>query len=119
VKRSSRQCAAKPNQDQLMRKLDLLEWPRISEVESIHIALVNDKDVLDQVVRRAALEFGAGRVPDLTGTVMEKARYIVDQLRPAAARTVKTLQTLITSLSRVPDRKTIVLMTDGFFVEKS
>lgn len=110
---------AKPNQAQLMRKLDLLEWPRVSEIEAIRIALVNDKDVLDQVVRRAVLEYGAGRVPDLEGTVMEKARYIVDQLRPAAARTVKTLQALINGLGRVPGRKTVVLMTDGFFVEES
>src|ERR1051326_8377643 len=51
--------------------------------------------------------------------VMEKARTIVGELRPAARRTVMTLQALASGLARVPGRKTIVLVSEGFFVEES
>lgn len=112
--------AAKPGQSQVMRKMDLVDWPRMSEVEAIRIALANDREVLDQVVRRAERDSAETRAAvDLTPAVMQKARFILDQLRPAAARTVATLQALIKGLARVSGRKTVVLLTDGFFVEES
>jgi VWFA-related protein len=101
------------------RKLDRLEWPRVSDVEAIRIALSNDQEVIAAAVRRAlADDPGASRLP-LDSVVMQKARAMVDQMRPAAARTVTTLKALITGLGRVPGRKTVVLLTDGFFVEES
>jgi VWFA-related protein len=117
---------AKFAQRQVVRKLDLLEWPRMSEVEATRIAVVNDRDVLQQVVRRAERDApgsgGGGRGaagPDYEVFVRNKASQIVSELRPAAARTVQTLLVLLNGLARIPGRKTVVFMTDGFWVEES
>ena len=117
---------AKFSQSQAFRKMDLQDWPRITEIEATRIALVNDRDILDQVVRRAAAEYGAtssgGRgagSQDFEAQVRSKASQVVSELRPAAARTIKTLLGLLNGLGRVPGRKTVVLMTDGFWVEES
>lgn len=115
---------AKFSQSQAFRKADLQDWPRITEIEATRIALVNDKGVLDQVVRRAASEAGGGSGgrgadPDYEAQVRSKAAQIVGELRPPAARTIKTLLGLLNGLGRVPGRKTVVFMTDGFWVEES
>lgn len=115
---------AKFSQSQAFRKADLQDWPRVTEIEATRIALVNDKGVLDQVVRRAAAEAGGGSGgrgadPDYEAQVRSKAAQIVGELRPPAARTIKTLLGLLNGLGRVPGRKTVVFMTDGFWVEES
>jgi VWFA-related protein len=111
-------------QSQAFRKADLQDWPRITEIEATRIAIVNDRSVLDQVVRRAGAEAGGGEggrgaVPDYEAQVRSKAAQIVGELRPPAARTIKTLLGLLNGLGRVPGRKTVVFMTDGFWVEES
>lgn len=116
--------AAKPSFASTSRRLDMRDWPRMSQVEAIRIAINNDSEVLRQVARRAEAESaqtGGGRAgpPDLTGIVMEKARYIVSQIQPAAGRTLRTLQALNTGLARVPGRKTVVFMSEGFMFDTS
>ena len=82
---------AKFAQSQAFRKMDLQDWPRITEIEATRIALVNDKAVLDQVVRRATEEAGGsggGRgagSQDYESQVRSKASQVVGELRPAAA----------------------------------
>jgi len=112
--------AAKPgNSTQTSRKLDQLEWPRVSDVEAIRIAMANDREVLAQVVRRALQDDpGAGRLP-LDAVIMQKARQMVDDMRPPAARTMSVMKALVGGLAKVPGRKTMVLLTGGFFVEES
>jgi len=115
---------AKFAQSQAFRKMSLQDWPRITEIEATRIALVNDKNVLDQVVRRATEEAGGGSggrgaSVDYEAQVRSKAAQVVSELRPAAARTIKTLLGLLNGLGRVPGRKTVVFMTDGFWVEES
>lgn len=115
---------AKFMQAQQMRKLDLQDWPRITEIEATRIALVNDRNVLAQVVDRCAREGsqssgGRGAVFDCEPLARQKASEIVSQLRPAAARTTRILLALVNGLSRVPGRKTVVLLSDGFWVEES
>jgi VWFA-related protein len=112
---------AKPSAAKTSRRLELLEWPRLnSEAEAIRIALANDREVLAQAVRRACQDD-----PQVCTKVspepmvMEKARSIVADMRPGAARTVAALQALASGLGRLPGRKTIVLMTEGFFIEES
>lgn len=108
---------AKPSAAKTSRRLELYEWPRLnSDAEAIRIALFNDREVLAQAVRRACQDDDPGMCGPM---VMEKARRVVGELRPAAKRTVMALQALSAGLARVPGRKTIVLMTEGFFVEES
>jgi VWFA-related protein len=112
---------AKPSAAKTSRRLELLEWPRLnSEAEAIRIGLSNDREVLAEAVRRACADDpSVCKKVDPEPMLMEKARMILGDLRPAARRTVITLQTLASGLARLPGRKTIVLMTEGFFVEES
>jgi len=113
--------SAKLAADATRRRRDLQDWPRMSDVEAIRIAIASDGAVLQQVVDRATREApGSGRVMvDYTPDVMQKARNVVSELRQASAQTVKTLAALLNGLARFPGRKTVVLMTDGFYVEEA
>jgi VWFA-related protein len=112
--------SAKPSSAKTSRRLELLEWPRVSEPEAIRIALVNDREALSQAVRRACQDDPSMcKGVDPEPMVMEKARMIVGALRPLAKRTVMIVQALASGLGRLPGRKTIILMTEGFFVEES
>ena len=112
---------AKPTAAKTSRRLELFEWPRLSsESEATRIALSNDREVLAQAVRRACQDDpSVCKNASPEPMVMEKARSIVGELRPAARRTVVALQALASGLGRLPGRKTIILMTEGFFVEES
>ena len=113
---------AKATAAQTTRRLDLLEWPPFKgEAEAIRIALFNDRDVLAQAVRRACPPDDpiVCKNLDPEPLIMNKARTVVGELRPPAMRTVRTLQALASGLARLPGRKTIVLITEGFFVEES
>ena len=112
--------SVKLNASATSRKRDLQDWPRMSEVEAIRIAIAFDSRVLDQVVERARREGAAGRrEPDLRPAVMEKARVVVTELQRAAALTLRTLQTVVTGLAKFPGRKTVVFLSEGFLFEQS
>jgi VWFA-related protein len=109
---------------QAFRRSDLEDWPRMSEIEAVRIVLQSDDQVLRQVTDRAKRETPEGNLPmaamaDLQGAVEMKARSVVDNMRPAAARTLGALQALLNGLGRLPGRKSVVFITDGFFVEES
>ena len=99
----------------------MYEWPRLaSEGEAVRIALSNDREALAQAVRRACQDDpDTCKKMDPEPIVMSKARETVGELRPAARRTVLTLQALASGLGRLLGRKSIILMTEGFFVEES
>jgi VWFA-related protein len=112
---------AKPNFSKASRRLELLEWPRFnSEGEAVRIASANDGAVLAQLVRRACDDDPtACKNYDPAPLIRSKAQGIVSELRPSAARTLRTLQALASGIARLPGRKTVILMTDGFFLEES
>ena len=114
--------SVKLSPDATLRMRDLQDWPRMSETEAIRIAVAFDNTVLNQVADRAAREGPQGRgagMADLTPTVMEKARVIVSGLRQAAIRALGTLTALTAGLGRIPGRKTVVLLSEGFYVEEA
>ena len=99
---------------------DLRDWPRMSEVEALRIALASDTRMLQQATDRATREAGETRGSfDAELLVREKARFVATQLQSSAAQTLKSLHALVTGLGRVPGRKTIILMTEGFMFEES
>ena len=99
--------AAKPNMAKSSRRLNLYEWPRLaSEGEAVRIALSNDREALAQAVRRACQDDpDTCKKMDPEPIVMSKARETVGELRPAARRTVLTLQALASGLGRLPGRR--------------
>lgn len=113
--------SAKPDFSKTSRRLEMMEWPRFnSEAEAVRIASANDRDVLAQVARRACNDDpGACKNYDPEPQIRSKAQTILSELRPAAARTLRSLQALASGLARLPGRKTMILMSDGFFLEES
>ncbi|MBI3493831.1 MAG: VWA domain-containing protein [Acidobacteria bacterium] len=109
---------------QALRRSDLQDWPRMSEAEATRIVLQSDERVLNQVADRAKRETPEGNLSlaqeiDYRDPVEMKARTIVDAMRPAAARTLEGFQALLNGLGRLPGRKSVAFITDGFFVEES
>lgn len=51
--------------------------------------------------------------------LQQNARYYVNQARAATSRTLRNLALVATGLAGLPGRKTVVLLTDGFFVDES
>jgi tetratricopeptide (TPR) repeat protein len=100
---------------------ELAMWPRMAQTEAIRIALFDDQRILDQVADRAARESkeGGRNPPDLRPTIMEKSRLVVSQLRQSTFATLKAMQALLNGLARVPGRKSVLFMTEGFFFEES
>lgn len=98
------------------------EWPRIdSEVDALRIS-----EGAGEVTARLAAtackedppacisEGGAGNVENL---IQNKARLYVRQARMMSARTVQNLESVARGLAKIPGRKTVVMMTEGFFVQ--
>ena len=57
---------------------------------------------------------------DLVESSLEqKARQYIAEARAATSRTLRTLTVVIGGLARIPGRKTLVLLTEGFFVDES
>ena len=100
---------------------DLREWPRMSDVEAIRIAVANDSRILQQVVDRANREYSEAprSLYDSEGIVRGKATQVARQLQATAAQTLKALYALVSGLGRVPGRKTVILMTEGFMFEEA
>jgi VWFA-related protein len=98
------------------------EWPRIpSEVDAMRIT-EGSREVTRALAARACQddptacigEGGAGNVENL---IQQKARLYVRQARMMTARTVQNLETVARGLAKMPGRKTVVLMSEGFFVQ--
>ncbi|MEO6239333.1 MAG: VWA domain-containing protein [Vicinamibacterales bacterium] len=99
-------------------------WPRIStEVEAARIA-DGAREVTDRLGIKAcqedpascASEGGLGNVENL---IQQKARLYVRQARMMTQRTLQNLETVAKGLAKIPGRKTVVFMSEGFYVEDS
>jgi VWFA-related protein len=112
--------SARPSGEQRSREIDRREWPRIaSDAEAARIA-AGDREAIALAVQRACAEDPTlCRRVDPEPQIREKARFMADQEHAAAGRTLTALRALASGLERVPGRKTIVLMTDGFFANES
>lgn len=100
------------------------EWPRIeSENDAMRIA-----DGAHEVTERLAADAcgndppecrEAGGQSEVENKIQQKANLYVRQARVLANQTLKNLETVAHNLGRLPGRKTVVFITEGFFVEES
>jgi VWFA-related protein len=101
-----------------------VEWPRInSEVEASRIA-EGAREVTDALGAKACQEDpvacrGAGGLGDVENLIQQKARNYIRQARIMTDRTIQNLEAVARGLAKIPGRKTVVFMTEGFFVEDS
>ena len=98
------------------------EWPRIpSEVDALRIT-EGSREVTRALATKACQddaaacigEGGAGHVETL---IQQKARLYIRQARMMTGRTVQNLESVARGLAKIPGRKTVVLFTEGFFVQ--
>jgi len=101
-----------------------VEWPRIdSEISAARIA-DGAREVTDELGRKAcqedpvqcASEGGLGNVENL---IQQKARLYVRQARMLTVRTLQNIESVAKGLAKIPGRKTVVFMSEGFYVEDS
>jgi VWFA-related protein len=60
-----------------------------------------------------------GGVLQVENLIQRKAKLYVRQARALTSRTIQNLQFVVNGLSRIPGRKTVMFVTEGFFVEES
>jgi VWFA-related protein len=100
------------------------EFPRIpSEVDAYRIE-GGARELVDQLGveacrQEAFLCQDSGGLNQVENLIQKKARHYVRQARVLTTTSLQNLQNVISSLSRIPGRKTIVLLSEGFFVEES
>jgi VWFA-related protein len=101
-----------------------VEWPRIpSETDAARIA-DGASEVTNSLGTKACQEDPAacvseGGLANVENQIQRKARLYVRQARMMAQQTIQNLETVARGLAKIPGRKTVVLMTEGFFVEDS
>ena len=106
------------------RMRPLSEFPRIdSEFEAARIA-AGDARVLSDAVERVCgatpvLCRDEGGPAVVTEQMDRKARLYVDEARAATGAVLRSLSAVVNGLARMPGRKTLVLLTEGFFVEET
>ena len=61
-------------------------------------------------------EGGLGNVENL---IQQKARLYVRQARMLTVRTLQNIESVAKGLAKIPGRKTVVFMSEGFYVEDS
>ena len=111
----------KPSAETRSRQLEMRDWPRFVSDYEVWRVVYEDKQVLDEVVQRACLDDPGqcSHGAPVDEQVRQKARRLVDELQTAGVATIKTLAGLVNGLTKMPGRKTIVLLSDGFFAEDS
>jgi len=100
------------------------QWPRINdEIEAAKIA-----DGAREIVERLGVKAcqddpqactGEGGLGNVENLIQQKARLYVRQARLMTDHTIQSLEKVANGLAKIPGRKTVVLMTEGFFVEES
>lgn len=102
----------------------LREFPRIdSEFEAARIG-DGDKRLLSEVTQRVcsqqpALCNSEGGPAVIEEYIDRKARNYIDETRGYTGNILRTLSSMATGLARFPGRKTLFLLTEGFFTEES
>ena len=123
--------SVKPAPENAAMTRELRQWPRFVDLYEAWRVVRNEpayepgvRRVLDQVVRRACLDQpdacsggGGGGASMIESEVQNKATQLVTQARILAKQTLDTVAGLANGLARIPGRKTVILLTEGFFVE--
>jgi len=116
--------SAKPVLDVKSRFEVFEQWPRLeSEFEALRIEAGDARHLQDAVQRNCderpdyCTEMGVRE--QIENELQWNARRYLDEARIAANRTVQTLAVVTQGLGRMEGRKTLMLLTEGFFVEDS
>ena len=99
------------------------QWPRINnEVEAMKIA-DGGREVVERLGQQACQDDpvacnGEGGLGNVENLIQQKGRLYVRQARLMTERTMQSLERVASGLAKIPGRKTVVLMTEGFYMEE-
>lgn len=126
--------AVKPTADPSSLVRELRQWPRFVDVLEAFRVVRNEpaygpggSTALEAVASRACRDQpdqcsggrgGAGAAA-VEGLVQNKATQVVEFARTTGKQTIDTVAALANGLARVPGRKTLIMLSDGFFAEDS
>lgn len=105
-------------------QMDERQWPRLSAIEAVRIAVNSDQEVLDMATQRgcaeqrSACEGLAGDEP-VRAMIQGKATQAASTVRAEASRTLSLLQQVLTGLARLQGPKNLLLMSEGFISEET
>jgi VWFA-related protein len=100
------------------------EFPRIpGEAEAVRVA-EGDRFLIEDLGNQACGEDPAacgmdGGLQQVENKLQQKARIYLGQARDATRYTLEMVQMVVNAVAPLPGRKTVVLFSDGFFVEES
>jgi VWFA-related protein len=100
------------------------EFPRIpSEVDATRVA-DGARELVNEIAKAACKEdaqscLSAGGQGAVENQIEAKSRLYVRQARMLTSQTLQNLRMVVRGLSHFPGRKTVVFMTEGFYVEES
>jgi VWFA-related protein len=97
-------------------ELTMQEWPRFLSVFEAYGVDRGDDKFIDRIVARAIAD-DPSRGEEAPTLVAAKGRTLTSAVRLSALQTLDTLKKLITNLARLPGRKTLIYLSDGFFSE--
>ena len=110
----------KPNANKSSRLRSEREWPRLSEIEAVRITFDSDRDVLDVALRRACADDPSYcRVGDPELPVRSKASALAESATAESGQTLQALRAVGNGLAKLPGRKIVLLMSEGFIAEQS
>jgi VWFA-related protein len=101
------------------RLLDERQWPRMSDVEAVRIRVNNDGELRESVIQRAMQDDPTVRRDYAESAVDIKVSDLSSSAQAQTNRTLQTLMALFNGLERIPGRKTVVLLTEGFLADES
>ena len=109
------------NRDSLL--MQFREFPQIpGEADAVRIDL-GDQRLIDSLTTRACEQnpsecSRAGGTEQVHNKIENKAKDYVRNARVQTSQTVRNLSVMSTNLATVPGRKTLVFLSDGFFVDE-
>jgi VWFA-related protein len=98
------------------------EFPQIpSEWDAVRVS-DGARELVDRLGADACREqppdcAAAGGVQQVENLIQQKSRYYVRQARRLADQTLQNLDVVVSGLTRIRGRKTVLFLTEGFFVE--
>jgi VWFA-related protein len=110
---------ATPTFAKTSRLIEERQWPRMSDIEAMHIHVNADRLLRAEVIRRALEDDPAARPEFVESAVDVKATDLSTSAQATTTMTVQVVRALMNGLERVDGRKTILLMTEGFIADEA
>jgi VWFA-related protein len=109
--------SVKMSGDLRSRQAEFTEWPRLQDELEAWSITRGDREALAAATRRACQEDpDACRGVSIEALVRQKAGRLATAARVAASLTLKIVDALSRLLARLPGPKTVVFLSDGFFL---